>query len=79
VADTLETNLPPQFTGITNLGSGQFGLSLTGKTGTSFTIYASTNLVDRTSLDTVSNPTGAVQFIDSAAANAQRYYYSSQP
>jgi hypothetical protein len=79
VADTLETNLPPQFTGITNLGSGQFGLGLKGRTGTSFTIYASTNLVDWSALGTVPSPTGAVQFTDSAATNAQRYYRSSQP
>jgi hypothetical protein len=72
-------NLPLQFTWITNPGSGQFGLSLTGKTDTSFMIYASTNLADWTLLGAVSNPTGPVQFIDSAATSAQRYYHSSQP
>jgi len=69
----------PQFAGATNLSGGQVGLNLKGQTGKSFTIYASTNLANWTWLGSVPNPTGAVQFIDAAATNAQKFYRSSQP
>ena len=69
----------PQFTGTTNLNSGQFGLNLKGQTGKSFTLYASTNLATWTALGTVPNPTGVVQFIDYAATNTQKFYRGSQP
>ena len=77
--DTLDTNLPPQFTGATNLGSGQFGLTVKGQAGKSLTVYASTNLANWTPLGTTLNLTGSVQFIDYAATNAQKFYRGSQP
>jgi hypothetical protein len=70
----------PEFTGTPQPGNGQLGLNLRGLTGKSFTIYASTNLVNWALLETVPNPDGAVQFVDHAATNAARKFYRvSQP
>jgi hypothetical protein len=79
LADTLDTNPPPRFTGITPLAGGQISLTLTGQVGKGFTLYSSSNLVSWTSLATTSNLTGTAQFTDSAATNASRFYRSSQP
>jgi GH25 family lysozyme M1 (1,4-beta-N-acetylmuramidase) len=69
----------PEFTGTLPLGDGQFGLNLRGITGEPFTIYSSPDLAAWTSLGTAPNPTGAVQFIDNSATNAQNFYRASQP
>ena len=70
----------PEITGAPQAGSGQVGLNLRGHTGKSLTIYASTNLLNWTSLATVPNPGGAVQFNDDAATStALKFYRVSQP
>jgi hypothetical protein len=79
LADTLETNPPPKFTAITNLGAGAVSLSLSGATGKIFTVYASTNLVDWNSVGSASNAGGTARFTDSAATNTPKFYRSSQP
>jgi hypothetical protein len=70
----------PEFASAPQRGNGQLGLDLKGLTGKSFTIYASTNLVDWAPLQTVPNPGGAARFVDYAVTNAaQRFYRLSQP
>src|SRR5207248_3916240 len=53
----------PEFTGTTVTNSGQFAMNLRGQTGKNFSIYASTNLANWNLLNSVANPTGAIQFI----------------
>jgi Concanavalin A-like lectin/glucanases superfamily/N-acetylmuramoyl-L-alanine amidase len=68
-----------EFAGAPQPGQGQLALNLRGQTGKSFTIYASTNLVDWAPLGTVPNPGGAAQFVDYAVTNAvQKFYRASQ-
>jgi GH25 family lysozyme M1 (1,4-beta-N-acetylmuramidase) len=69
----------PEFTGMLPLGNSQFRLSLKGQTGKSFTIYTSQDLFNWTSLNTVPNPTGSIQFTDNSATNAQTLYRARQP
>ncbi len=70
----------PQFTSAGAVTNGQFAFNLRGQTGKSFTIYSSSNLINWSALGTVSNPTGAVQFIDSGATTGeQKFYRVSQP
>ena len=70
----------PEFTGIASAGSGPIQLNLRGQTGKNFTLYASTNLVDWASQGIVSNPTGAVQYLDlTAPGTPQKFYRASQP
>ena len=70
----------PEFTGIASTGNGQIQLNLRGQTGKDFTLYASTNLVDWAAQGTVSNPTGAVQYLELTVPGApQKFYRASQP
>jgi hypothetical protein len=68
----------PEFTGIASAGEGLVGLSLRGQTGKTFTLYSSANLTDWNFLGTISNPTGATQYVDSAIA-PQGFYRATQP
>jgi hypothetical protein len=68
----------PEFTSIAFSGAGQIQLNLRGQTGKNFTLYASTNLMNWTSLGAVSNPAGAVQYLDSVAS-PQNFYRATQP
>ena len=69
----------PEFTGVAST-AGPIQLNLRGLTGKSITLFGSTNLLDWTSLGTVSNPTGAVQYLDlNASGAAQKFYRASQP
>jgi hypothetical protein len=70
----------PEFTNARSIGTGPFQLNLRGQTGKSFTLFASTNLIDWTSLGTLANPTGTIQYDDVAAgAFPLRFYRASQP
>jgi GH25 family lysozyme M1 (1,4-beta-N-acetylmuramidase) len=70
----------PEFTGTVPLGNSQFQLNLQGMTGKSFSIYSSPDLDTWTRLTTgLANPTGAIQFTDTTATNAQTFYRASQP
>jgi hypothetical protein len=69
----------PEFTAITLLGNNQVQLNLRGLTGKSFTIYSSSNLSNWSPLGTIPNPTGAAQFLDSAASGSQTFYRARQP
>jgi hypothetical protein len=69
----------PQFTGVGPSGNGQFTLNLRGQTGKTLTIYSSSNLINWSALGTISNPTGATQFIDSVTSGSQKFYRASQP
>ncbi len=68
----------PEFTGITSAGGGQVQVNLRGQTGKNFTLYGSPDLMTWNSLGAISNPTGAVQYLDSSAA-PQKFYRASQP
>ncbi len=69
----------PEFTTATGPTNQQFGFSVRGETGKSFTFYTSTNLVSWRSLGTVANPTGSLQFFDTTATNSQSFYRATQP
>ena len=74
---TLTVLVPPvQFVGGSSgfTAPGQFTLNFLGDVGGVFAIETSTNLVDWTQSGTVTNVTGAAQFTDPAAGDAQRYY-----
>lgn len=68
----------PEFTGVSVNGSSQVQLNLRGLTGKSFTLYDSTDLVNWSSLGTILNPTGAVQYLNSAA-QPDNFYRATQP
>ena len=69
-----------EFAGTLQPGPGRLALNLRGQTGKSFTIYASTNLVDWAPLGTAPNPGGIAQFVDYAVTNTvQKFYRASQP
>ena len=69
-----------EFAGAPQPGPARLALNLRGQTGKSFTIYASTNLVDWAPLGTAPNPGGAAQFVDYAMTNAvQKFYRATQP
>ena len=68
----------PEFTDITSAAGGQIRLNLRGQTGKNFSLYGSTNLTTWSLLGAVSNPTGAAQYFDSAAAS-QKFYRATQP
>jgi hypothetical protein len=69
-----------EIAGAPQAGAGQLTLNLRGQTGKSFSIYASTNLLDWGFLESVPNPGGAVQYIDHAVTNmGRRFYRVSQP
>jgi hypothetical protein len=67
----------PEFTGLGPTGNGQVQLNLRGQTGKDLTLYASTNLVAWNTLAGISNPTGAVQNLDSTLP-PQKFYRASQ-
>jgi hypothetical protein len=69
----------PEFTAITPLGNNQVRLNLRGLTGKSLTLYSSSDLNTWTPLGTIPNPTGAAQFVDSAATESQTFYRARQP
>jgi GH25 family lysozyme M1 (1,4-beta-N-acetylmuramidase) len=69
----------PAFTGMKLAGPGQFQLNLEGQTGKNYTVYSSTDLIDWTTLGSISNPAGTNTFTDFAATNAQAFYRVSQP
>ena len=66
----------PQFTGITNV-NGVIQLNARGLTGKNVTVNVSTDMVNWSSLTTLSNPTGTVQYLDSTASGL-RFYRASQ-
>ena len=68
----------PEFTGITTNGNGQVQLSLEGLTGKNITLYHSSDLINWSSLGALANPTGAVQYLDPAAA-PYNFYRATQP
>ena len=49
-------------------------LLVRGQIGTACLLQASTNLLDWSLLATMTNTSGAVEFIDDPATNAQRFY-----
>lgn len=67
----------PEFTGVASTGNGQIQLNLRGQTGKPFTLLTSPDLLDWVSLGTLSNPTGAVQYLDSTG-NSQQFYRVTQ-
>ena len=68
----------PEFTGIASVGSSQVQLNLRGQTGKALTLLSSTDLLDWSSLVTLSNPSGAVRYLDSTV-NSQNFYRVTQP
>ncbi len=68
----------PEFTAIAPAGGGQVQISLRGQTGKNFTLFGSADLMNWSSLGAISNPTGAVQYLDSSAA-PQQFYRATQP
>jgi len=55
--------------------TGQFGFRLIGEAGRSYTVQASTKLVNWTSVTNFVSATGTNQFTDSAATNIKRRFY----
>jgi hypothetical protein len=68
----------PQFTAITNVTGSQVQLNLIGQTGKSINLLSSTDLLNWSTLGTVSNPTGATNYTDSATASPQKFYQATQ-
>lgn len=68
----------PEFTGVASTGTGQVQLNMRGQTGKPFTLLTSPDLLDWVSLGTLSNPTGAAQYLDSTG-NSQQFYRVTQP
>jgi Concanavalin A-like lectin/glucanases superfamily len=75
----------PQFTGyawsLSDSNTASFALNFTGDSNATYTVWASTDLVNWTSLGTaIENPPGQYQFIDLTATNwPQRFYRLSAP
>ncbi|HEX3624550.1 MAG TPA: GH25 family lysozyme [Verrucomicrobiae bacterium] len=67
----------PQFTGTTNIGSGQIQLNLIGQTGKPITIKSSSDLVNWSTAATVQNNTGTTNYTDSTAAG-RKFYQATQ-
>ena len=66
--------LPPHFDLISLLPDQRVDVWLSGSTGIVYVIEASTNLFDWAPLATLTNTSGAFEFIDNPATNAQRLY-----
>jgi hypothetical protein len=72
----LLTPLPaPRLTFVSTQSNGQFRFTLLGEAGRSYTIQASTNLVDWTALTNFVSATGTDQFTDPAAPSFNRRFY----
>ncbi len=75
----------PLLTGVTRLGNGTFQFSFTNTPGTSFTLFASTNVAlpfnSWSNLGpAVEGPAGRYQFTDPSATNSpQRFYRVRSP
>jgi hypothetical protein len=54
--------------------NGSFALEFRGHPGGSYLIESSSDLVDWAALETVTNPTGLVRFLDDTATNSVRFY-----
>ena len=65
---------PPRFDLISLLADQRVDLLLSGATGSVYVLEASSNLLDWSSLATLTNTNGAFEFIDDPATNAQRAY-----
>ncbi len=65
----------PRLTAVTNMPGGQFRFTLLGEAGGSYTIQASSNLVNWIALTNVVSTTGTNQFTDPAAPNFNRRFY----
>jgi len=61
------------------VSSTQAQLSLRGLTGKNFTAYSSQDFLTWSSLGSVANPSGAVQFMDNSATNDFKVYRATQP
>jgi hypothetical protein len=68
----------PEFTGMGVNGSGQVQLNVRGLTGKNITLFGSADLINWSSLGAITNPTGAVQYVDSPVA-PQTFYRAEQP
>lgn len=66
----------PQFTGVV-FTNGVPQLSLRGLTGKNITVQGSTDLINWSSLSTLSNPTGTVQYLDTSGLPL-RFYQATQ-
>jgi hypothetical protein len=64
-----------RFTGVSCGQGGQIQLNVSGYAGDVYRVLASTNLSDWTSIATVTNIGGAVQFNDTAMTNYSRRFY----
>ncbi len=67
--------LPLTLGGSVWLANGQFQFTISSATGQGFRIEAGTNLVNWTTIATLSNSTGSTQFVDPAAAGFPRRFY----
>jgi GH25 family lysozyme M1 (1,4-beta-N-acetylmuramidase) len=67
----------PQFTSVTNLGSGQIRLNLIGQTGKPITIQSSPDLINWSPAATIQNNTGATNYTDTISAG-QKFYQATQ-
>ena len=84
---TINIGLPaaPQFSGFSwnpgNSGTGSFDLNFSGSTNATYSVWATTNLLNWVSLGTVTDsPPGQFQFIDLTVTNwPQRFYRLSAP
>ena len=65
---------PPRFDLITLLPDERVDLLLRGATGSVCVLEASSNLLDWSSLATLTNTGGVFEFIDAPATNSQRAY-----
>lgn len=68
----------PEITSVASTSNGQVQFNMRGQTGKPFTLLTSTDLLDWVSLGALSNPTGAVQYLDSTV-NSQQFYRVTQP
>jgi hypothetical protein len=72
--------LPPAWTLTSTLRqNNQFSFSINGPAGQVVRVESSTNLASWSTISTLTNSTGTLQFTDPAASNVQRYYRAVSP
>jgi GH25 family lysozyme M1 (1,4-beta-N-acetylmuramidase) len=69
----------PEITGVQRVSPTQVQLSLRGLTGRNFTVYTSQDFLSWSSLGSVANPNGSLQFVESSATNDFKLYRAAQP
>jgi autotransporter-associated beta strand protein len=83
ILSVVAASAPPAFSGVGTFSKGSFSLTFSGASGRIYKVLMTTNLAlpaaDWTVLSSGTFGAGAVNFTDSSATNAQRFYLISSP